>query len=169
MTKNERLTLIISTLALVVSGFSLIDSHVQVMPNLTVVNPGKLAPIAGDPKVPIWVYVTNKGKLDATITEIDADPQSSLLLADQDDCNKDLGRVGVTSMDKFGPLGELRSEGVTFINPYITLPKSCHEIPPEITVKLTVRYHDFLHLPYTEHAIIRAIREKNAGDAPARK
>jgi len=166
MTKNERLTLAISTLALFVSGFSFIDNHVQVMPALVVSNPGTSLPTTGDPHVPIWITIMNKGKLDATITEIDAVALSSRLQKDQDDCNKALRDTGKTQMDNFGRLGEIPGGGMTLINPYITLPKSCSEIPEQIVVDLAIRYHDFLHIPYTSHAAIRAIREKTVAAPP---
>jgi hypothetical protein len=159
--------LVVSILALVVSGFSFIDNHVTVMPKLIVSNPGTSKPIAGDPRVPIWVLIVNKGKLDATITKIDAESQSSLLLKDQDDCNKALANMRATTTDNFGTLGELSGGGMALINPYVTLPKSCPEIPQEITVKLAISYHDFLHIPYTEHALLRALREKAPGATPA--
>lgn len=160
MTKNEVLTLTISTLALVVSGFSLIDNHAQIMPELAVVNPGFSLPEVNDPRVPVWVTILNKGKLNATITEIDAEPQSSRLLQDQDDCDKALRDAGITKADHFGTLGDLPAGGVTMINPYVTLPKGCSEIPQEIVVRLAIRYHDFLHLPYTDHVAVRMRREK---------
>jgi len=160
MTKNEALTLIISALALVVSGFSLIDNHAQIVPQLAVVNPGFSLPEGSDPRVPVWVTILNKGELNATITEIDATPQSTRLLKDQDDCDKAFRDAGITKADHFGTLGDLPAGGVTMINPYVTLPKDCSEIPQQIVVRLAIRYHHFLHLPYTDHVAVRVIREK---------
>src|ERR1700736_2439934 len=132
MTSNERLTLTISTLALVVSGFRLIDKHVTVMPKLIVSNPGISQPLAGDPRVPIWFTITNAGKLDATVTEIDARAFSRVLLGKQAECNKALRHAKATPMRDFGAFSDLPKDHTTPINPYITLPNSCSEIPQEI-------------------------------------
>jgi hypothetical protein len=161
MTKNERLTLTISTFALVVSGLSFLDNHVTVMPKLIVSGPGIAKLIAGDPRVPIWFTITNAGKLDATITEIDTTPFSRMLLDEQDECNKALRDAGTTPTRDLGAFGDLPADHRGPINLYITLPKSCSEIPQEIGVDMVIKYHDFLHIPYTQHELRQVFREKD--------
>lgn len=164
----DRVALAVSLLALVVGGFSFIDNHVTVMPKLTMIGPATSRPIPADPlNVPIWFTITNTGKLDATITEIDATPFSRVLFDKQDDCNKALRDAATIHKTDFGLLGDIQKDHRTYINPYIRLPKICSEIPPEIGVSMVIKYRDFLHIPYTQYEAIRALREKDAGLASA--
>ena len=167
MTRNERLTLMISALALVVSGLSFLDNHALVMPKLKVVSaisrPETTAPL----NVPVWVTLRNEGRLDATLTEIDATPFSTVLPDQQDACNHDLQHAETTPTRDFGVLGDIGKDHVGSVNPYIHLPKSCSSIPPQIGVAMVIKYHDFLHIPYSQNESIPATLEKDAGSAPS--
>jgi len=160
--RRDRAAFAISIVALVISGLSLIDNHVSVMPRLLLSHVGESMPISGDPRVPIWFTITNAGKVDATITEIDATPFSTQLIKDQDECNKALNNAGKTEMTD---PQVLPPDHTTRLNPYITLPKACSEVPGEIGVSLAIRYHDFLHIPQTLPEVRKVVREKRAVSA----
>jgi len=162
MTRNERLTLTISTFALVVSGLSFLDNHALVMPRIKVLPAAKSMPLTSDLlNVPIWLTVRNVGHLDATVTEIDATPFSTILPDAQDACNHDLTHAETTANRDFGSLGDIATEHVGYINPYIQLPKSCSEMPPVVGVVIVIKYHDFLHIPYSQTEAVRATIAKD--------
>lgn len=166
MTKTEQLTLIVSILALVVSGLSFLDNHALVMPRLKVVSARSRPETTAPLNVPIWVTLRNEGHLDAIVTEIDATPFSTVLLDEQDTCNRDLQHAETTPTRDFGRLGEIGKDHVSYINPYIHLPKSCSSIPPQIGVAIVMKYHDFLHIPYSQNESIRATLEKDPVSIP---
>lgn len=163
----DRAAFVISIVALVISGLGLIDNHVSVMPKLLLSHVGESMPLAGDPRVPIWFTITNAGKVDATITEIDATPFSTQLIKDQDECNKALKDAGKTEMPDPPHSEVLPPDHTTRLNPYITLPKACSEVPDEIGVSLAIRYHDFLLIPQTLREVRKVVREKRAASAPS--
>jgi hypothetical protein len=166
MTRNERLTLTISTLALIVSGLSFLDNHVTVMPKIKVSPMATSMPLTEDPlNVPIWLTIANEGHLDATVTEIDATPFSTVLQdAQKDACNRDLLNAETNSTRDFGILGDIPKDQrkVGRINPYIKLPKSCSQIPAAIGVALVIKYRDFLHIPYSQTEAVRATLAKDS-------
>ena len=92
----------------------------------------------------------------------DATPISAVPDA-QDACNRDLLKGETKSTLNFGPFADIPKDRrkVSTINPYITLPKSCSQVPPVIVVALVIKYHDFLHIPYSQTDAVRAILAKD--------
>lgn len=165
---NRVAILTISILALLVSMLSFWEGHELVKPYLRP-SLGRALPDKGDWRyLTVWMYVKNTGREDAFVTEVIAKPKPSVIgvSASEQHCNDDLEKAEVHPTDKIGKFGEIPHETTGLLYGSFTLPQSCSDLSLYLVVEVTFKYHDFLHIPYSQTEYIRADIVKGAGLVP---
>jgi hypothetical protein len=156
MTTNERLTLTISTIALVVSALSLWDSHdssnvhrAEAAPHLAILSADFTRPTLSDPRFLVLILpVINAGEIGVTATEAELHPQLFALPGQEsiktcyDDLNKqsfkDPNSKDLKLEEKVAPKGK----GVGIVSVIIQLPPSCSETGWKFVGTVDFRGHD---------------------------
>lgn len=161
-------TLAVSFVALLVSMLGFVDNHWQVKPHL-LPSVGRAKPDENDPRsLMVWVYVKNTGHLDAVVTDVIAKPFPSVVgeTASKEPCNHDLEKAEVHPVNDLGVLGEIPRDRIGLVYGAFTLPQSCSDLSSDIGVAVTFKYHDFLHIPYSQTEYIRAKIVKDGPGVP---
>ena len=141
MTTNERLTLAISAIALVVSGLSLWDSHnsssihrAEAAPHLAILGADFTRPNVSDPRFLVLILrVINSGKIGATVTEAELHPHLLALPGQEslkscyDDLNKQSFREPNPKELKLEEKVAANGKAGGILSLIIQLPPSCSE------------------------------------------